>query len=121
MARLSAGIRELGEPARRVRMIGCGNAAVYVVSPRAVRVLNRYQPVGCSMSGGQGPGVSTRRVPRNEPAQDLRGVEHRGPVRVLVDLTGGKRARGELQPEKELDASRGPVFEPAVAEFTGEA
>ena len=109
IAKYAAVVSELGEPARGVCMIACGNSGVYMIAPRPVGVLNRDEPVRCSMSGGQCRDVSRRRVPRKEAAQDLRSVEYGGPTCVLVNLACGKRAVGELQAEEELDASRGPA------------
>src|SRR5438876_504635 len=104
-AEMSAG---LGEPAGRVRGVG-RDALIDVLSPCAVWVLLRHQPISRSPRRPCGVLITRCRVPRDEPVQNLAGIEYRWTSAVLLYLAARECSVRQLDRLKELDTPLGTL------------
>src|SRR5205814_4683940 len=100
----------LGEPAGRVRGVG-RDTLIDVLSPGAVWVLLRHQPISRSPRRPCGVLLTRCGVPRDEPVQNLAGIEYRWTSVVVFYLAARERSVRQLDCLKELDTPLGTLQE----------
>src|SRR6266513_971518 len=80
-----------------------------MLAPCAVAVLHGQHPIPGSTRSSKSPRISREAMPGSKAVQNLPGIEDRWSFPILRDLSGGERARSELNAEQEFDAARGAV------------
>ena len=104
-------LAKLGKPARGMRGVRGREVEVDVLAPCAIVALLRDEPVAGANRRVDCALVAGMTMPRDEPAHDLRGVEHRRPCGVLGHFAARERTISQLMAQEEIDGAGGTFFE----------
>ena len=103
-------LAKLGKPARGMGGVRCREVKVDVLAPCAIVALLRNEPVAGANRRVDCALVAGMTMPGDEPAHDLRGVEHRWPCGILGHFAARERTIWQLKSQEEPDGAGGTFF-----------